>query len=92
MTAAFFQQHTEYSVQLKEQKEQKEKICSSDTANQQFKEAEYMFKTYKEKAEALQKQCEEAVKDIEKQDVTADISQVQKDIIACTKLDVEIVL
>jgi hypothetical protein len=61
-------------------------------AHQHYREAKYNYTVYTEKVEVLKKQCEQITKDLEKQDVQQDISQLQKDVQVCTKLDVEIIL
>ncbi len=92
MTLAFFQNYLEQYKKLAEEKVQKDIVCSSDIFHHYFKEEEYKYIIYKEKAEALTKRIEQINKDIKKQNVQEEISQLQKDILSCTKLEVEVIL
>jgi hypothetical protein len=91
LTGAFFQNYLEQYKKFVEEKKRKDMLCSSDVAFQQHKEAAYMHQTYKEKADALQKQFEQFQKEIEKLDISDAVLQLQRDICECTKQDVEII-
>lgn len=69
-----------------------EKRCASDFAKQQYDEAAYMFKTYKEKADAYAQQKERTVTEIAALAIPETVIQLQQDIHTCTKHEVEIVL
>lgn len=81
----------EHQKLLERQKEQ-EKRCSSDFAKQQYDEAAYMFKTYKEKADAYHQQKERLVAEITALAIPETLLQLQNDVQTCTKHNLEIVL
>ncbi len=82
---------TEHHVLVQQQKEI-EKRCASDFAKQQHDEAAYMFKTYKEKADAYAQQKEKCVAEIAVLAIPETLLALQNDIQTCTKHDLEIVL
>ena len=77
---------------LVQQQKELEKRCASDFAKQQFDEAAYMFKTYKEKADAYAKQKGNCVAEIEVLAIPETLLHLQQDVQTCTKHDLEIVL
>ncbi len=81
----------EHHLLLQQQKEL-EKRCSSDFAKQQYNEAAYMYKTYKEKADAYSQQKEKCAAEIATLTIPETLLQLQNDIQTCTKHDLEIVL
>jgi len=91
LTLAFFQNYLEQYKKLIDEKAQKDMVCSSDMSHQYFREAEYKYNIYKEKTEALSREIEQINKTLEKQNVQQEIYQLQKDILSCTKLEVELI-
>ncbi|MBI5002676.1 hypothetical protein HZC31_04785 [Candidatus Woesearchaeota archaeon] len=81
----------EHHVLVQRQKEI-EKRCASDFAKQQYDEAAYMLKTYKEKADAYAQQKEKCVAEIVALMIPGTLLALQNDIQTCTKQDMEIVL
>lgn len=90
MALAFFQNFVEQHQKLLEEKKHSDQLCAADTAGQNYKEAEYMFTTYKEKADAVQKQIVVLNMQIEKLDVPGHIAKLTQEVQNCTKRDVEI--
>lgn len=77
---------------LLQQQKALEKRCSSDFAKQQYDEAAYMHKTYKEKADAYSQQRGRCVAEITALAIPEMLLQLQHDIHLCTKHELEIVL
>lgn len=91
LTLAFFQNFVEEYQKLAEQKKHADQLCAADTAGQNDKEAAYMFTTYKEKADAVQKQIMGLEMQIEKLDVPEHIAKLTQEVQNCTKRELEIV-
>lgn len=91
LSLAFFQNFVEEYNKLCNEKKHFEHLCSSDVAANNYKEAEYMLKTYKEKVEALRKDSLALNEKIEKLDINKHITKLEQDIQLCIKREVEIV-
>lgn len=91
LTLAFFQNFVEQYQKLLEEKKHLDQLCAADTAGQNYKEAEYMFMTYKEKADAVRKQIAGVEMQIERLDVPRHIAKLTQEVQDCTKREVEIV-
>jgi hypothetical protein len=91
LTQEYFENFLKKQHDYEEEKKQDDALCSSDFANQQYKEAEYMYCTYKEKAAAVEKECKKTEDSIHALAISERCRQLQEDVVTCTKRDVEIV-
>ena len=91
LTQEFFETFLREQNAYEAEKKQYDALCSSDFANQQYKEAEYMYTTYKEKAAAVEKECTNTEEKIHLLAISDACKRLQEDVVTCTKRDVEIV-
>lgn len=91
LTQEFFETFLKEQNQCETEKKQYDVLCSSDFANQQYKEAEYMYTTYKEKAAAVEKECVKTEEKMQALAISDACQRLQEDVVTCTKRDIEIV-
>lgn len=91
LTQDFFETFLKEQNQCEAEKKQYDALCSSDFANQQYKEAEYMYETYKEKAAAVKKEWSKTEEKMQVLAISDACQRLQQDVVTCTKRDVEIV-
>ncbi len=87
----FFENFLKLYVSLEAEKRQYDTLCAANFSKQEYKEAEYMYTTYKEKAAAVQKESDSVRLALELLSLSLACQQLQTDIRACTKQEIEIV-
>ncbi len=91
-TDNFFRIFLEEYQALEEQQKLFEKKLKFHVVSQQYKEAQYMFSTYKEKGDVLRKRSGELTATLEKMNIPQLLEQLEKDLHECTKFEVRILI
>jgi hypothetical protein len=91
-TRDFFSAFVQEYRALEEEQKLLEKKMKFHVACQQYKEAQYMFSTYKEKKDVLRKRTGELAAALEKMSIPQLLAQLEKDLHECTTFDVKILI